>query len=276
MLCKNPQSVFDFTASCVHHSKDSICDSLKIHCKKWSFQKERGEDGYEHFQGRVSLKAKSRTPQKLSGFDKMNWSVTSNENSTNDFYVTFEETRIEGPWRDTDVSLYVPRQIRDIAKLRPFQEHIINDAKIWDTRTINIVIDTQGCNGKSTLKTYIGCHGIGRALPFTNDYKDICRMVMDTPKVPLYIIDIPRALKKEYMFNFFSGIETLKDGYAYDDRYHFREEYFDCPNIWVFTNVVPELEMLSKDRWKFWRINEQMELVDYNESELVFDDPPAI
>jgi len=78
---------------------------------------------------------------------------------------------------------------------------------------------------------------------------------MDTEKKPLYIIDIPRALRKDQLFQFFSGIETLKDGYAYDDRYHFKEEYFDCPNIWIFMNTIPDLEYMSKDRWRFYEIH---------------------
>jgi len=61
-----------------------------------------------------------------------------------------------------------------------------------------------------------------------------------------------------------SGIETLKDGYAYDDRYHFKEEYFDCPQIWVFMNMVPDISMLSKDRWKLWVIKEgKLQTLEY-------------
>lgn len=86
-------------------------------------------------------------------------------------------------------------------------------------------------------------------------YKDFMRMVMDTPKSCLYLVDFPRSMNKTNCAGFWSAIETVKDGYAYDDRYGFREEYFDCPNIWVFMNKFPEFEHLSTDRWILWEVS---------------------
>lgn len=266
----NACCTYDFTASGDEWSEDSIKKVLKANCKCWCFQFERGETGYQHYQGRFSLKIKKRLTEcvKLLG---TNWhlSVTSEENRNNTFYVTKEDTRIAGPWSDADIERYIPRQIREIGALYEWQQSVVDDAKKWDTRHINIILDTVGNNGKSILKTYIGCHRIGRSIPFTNDYRDMMRMVMDTPKESLYIIDIPRALRKDQLYQFFSGIESLKDGYAYDDRYSFKEAYFDCPNIWVFMNTRPDTECLSKDRWVFWEIKDRKLL------KLAEDKPPV-
>lgn len=256
----NPVRTWDFTAHDVAPVED-VKALLKLHCKEWAFQLEEGnETKKQHYQGRFRLKEKLRIDG-VKKLLKVNWhlSITS-EKCTSDFdYVIKSDTRIAGPWTSQDK--YIPRQIREITCLRPWQQQIIDSASVWDTRTINVVVDPQGNRGKSILKTYAGVKGIGRALPYINDYRDIMRIVMDTPKVPLYIIDIPRAIPKEKMFQFFSGIETLKDGYAYDDRYHFREEYFDCPNIWIFVNVEPDNSVLSKDRWVFWEFNDKNELI---------------
>lgn len=247
-----------------------VIETLKPIAKHYVFQLERGDvHGYMHYQGRISLIKKRRAKEKhivLALFKtwKPNYlEPTTNECKGDVFYATKEDTRVEGPWSDKDEQIYVPRQVRDIEGLRPWQQYIVDDAKVWDKRHINILYDTTGNNGKSILKTYVGVYKIGRAIPFTNDYKDMMRIVMDTTKKPLYIIDIPRALKKDSMYNFFSAIETLKDGYAYDDRYSFREEYFDCPNIWVFMNTIPDIDMLSHDRWRFWKINDKQELTKY-------------
>lgn len=265
----NAICVWDFTCPVTSIKKEELVILLKDKCKKWCFQQEMGEESkYEHFQGRVSFKLKTRKPTTVIKFDGFHWSPTSNENSDNDFYVCDEDTRVAGPWKDTDKVFYIPRQIREVQELYNWQKCIIEDAKHWDTRHINILYDPNGNNGKSILKTYIGCHQIGRSLPFTNDYRDIMRMVMDTEKKSLYIIDIPRALKKDQLFQFFSAVETLKDGYAYDDRYNFKEEYFDCPNIWIFMNTVPSVDYLSKDRWKFWRIDEDKDLVKLDPEEI--------
>lgn len=54
--------VWDFTIpkSAVSNI-DELKDKLNIHCKKWIFQEEKGTStGYEHYQGRISLKMKAR------------------------------------------------------------------------------------------------------------------------------------------------------------------------------------------------------------------------
>lgn len=250
--------VWDIRVSEDKITQSDLAKLFKHIAKKWCFQLEKGEQTeYLHYQCRVSLKTVARASELKKRLNNLECYITptSNENRDNNFYVSKDETRVSGPWKDDDP--YIPRQVREITHLRYWQQQIIESAKVWDTRTINIVYDPIGNHGKTTIKTYIGAHKIGRALPFMNDYRDLLRIVMDTPKVPLYIIDIPRALKKDQLFQFFSGVETIKDGYAYDDRYHFKEEYFDCPTVWVFMNTIPDTDYLSKDRWCFWQFTDK-------------------
>ena len=242
-MSSNAVTRWDFTLKAEGLDIDELKARIKEDCKKWCFQLEEGESGYKHFQGRVSLKVKARKgPQ---WYPAVRWSVTSNANKENDFYVMKSETRIDGPWSDQDK--YIPRQVRGI-KLYPWQQRILEDRLDFDTRTINIVYDTAGNKGKSTLCTYAGSKGLARRIPILESYKDFMRMVMDTPKSSLYLVDFPRGLSKGNCVSFWGAIETLKDGYAYDDRYNFREEYFDSPNIWVFCNKLPDFELLSRAR----------------------------
>lgn len=250
-MAKNAVCVFDFTISKSKGSVETITECCKRDCKKWMFQQECGEGGYEHFQGRVSLKVKSRTGPKW-GLGE-HWSVTSSENHTNEFYVCKQDTRVAGPWSDRDT--YIPRQVRDLILL-PWQQSIIDDKNNWNTRNINCVICKEGNIGKSTLVTYAGAHKLARRIPMLESYKDFMRMVMDCPKSNLYLVDFPRSMNKTNCAGFWSAIETVKDGYAYDDRYGFREEYFDCPNIWVFMNTEPDLALLSRDRWVTWEVTQ--------------------
>lgn len=267
----SPCYVWDFTIPSEKITKQQLIAALKKLCKRWVIQLEKGEQtGFIHWQCRASFTFKTRkahtNPHIKAHFPKeTHFSLTSTENKDCFDYVSKDNTALEEPICDaTEIPAYIPRQIREINKLRPWQQHVVDTANDWDTRTINILYDPTGNHGKSMLKTYIGVNKIGRAIPFSNDYKDIMRMVMDTDKMPLYIIDIPRALRKDQLFQFFSGVETIKDGYAYDDRYHFKEEYFDCPVIWIFMNKLPELESLSSDRWKIWSFNNDgdLELID--------------
>lgn len=233
---------------------------IKEICKQGTFQLEECQKtGRLHFQGRVSTKKRYRKTEiiKLASttfLRGIHWSPTSNASKGNVDYCTKEHTRVEGPWCILVIERYIPRQIREIKQLRPFQETIVRDCDVWNTRTINIVYDERGCNGKSVLKGYLRARGIGRPLPPVNDYQDMLAMVCDIPTSKLYIIDMPRAFKKDRLGGFYAAIETIKDGYAYDKRYQFREKIFDCPNIWVFTNTLPDFDFMSKDRWKVWEI----------------------
>lgn len=251
MTSKNAITTWDFTIGEDYISLDDIKDWCREECKKWCFQLEQGkENGFKHYQGRVSLNTKSR---KMIGklHKSCHWSPTSTANQKNDFYVMKEDTRISGPWKNTDG--YIPKQVRDI-ELWDWQKQILNDANNWDTRHINIVICPEGNIGKSTLCTYAGCRNIARPVPIMENYKDIMRFVMNTPKSRLYLVDFPRSLNKTSSNSFWSAIEEIKNGHCYDDRYEFREQYFDCPNIWVFCNSEIQTKYLSKDRWVFWDV----------------------
>jgi len=185
------------------------------------------------------------------------------------FYQMKEQTRLKGPWSDKDEVIYIPRQIREVNQLRPFQQQIIDSAENWDTRNINLVYCPEGNKGKSILVGYCRAYKIGRALPPVNDFKDMMRMVCDMPTARMYLVDMPRSLNKDRLYQFYSGIETIKDGYAYDDRYKFKEKFFDCPNIWIFSNILPDMDMLSKDRWKLWSIDKEYKLNAVTENDLV-------
>lgn len=257
----NPTAVWDFTAPS-EVSQEKIKKFLQKYCKKWCYQLELSESGYEHWQGRISLKSKERlTTLRKKLDDRVHWSITSNNGKDDDFYVSKEETRVKGPWKDSDP--YIPRQVREITNLYPWQKDVIKISEKWDTRTVHCIIDQGGNIGKSTLCMYMAVHGLARKLPYCNDFKDVMRMVCDLPTSKTYLIDMPKAISKEKLFQMYSAIEEVKNGYAYDDRYHFQEKFFDSPAVWVFTNKVPDESLLSRDRWRLHTI-EDNELVDWN------------
>lgn len=201
--------------------------------------------------------------QVIKMFPGFDLSITSSENTGNWFYVMKEDSRVEGPWSSKDPEdIPLPRQVREMGNLWDWQKHVLNSKNYFDSRIVNVIIDSKGGEGKSSFGFYLKCNRLGQYLPYSNDFRDIMRMVMQLPKTDLYIIDLPRAVKKEKLYQFWSGVEMLKSGYAYDDRYKFREAFFDCPTVWIFSNLEPDLQLLSNDRWKLWSIY-QRQLVDY-------------
>lgn len=249
---KNAVCGWDFTdfveEEDIEERLEEIREWCKDNTKKWSFQLERGENtGKLHFQGRISLNTKVRLPE----FKVSNWSVTHKDNTNNDFYVTKAETREKGPW--TDKQKYIPRQIRGI-KLWPWQQSVVEMSEEWDTRKINMIIDLGGCVGKSTLVTYMGCYMDVGIIPYVNCYKDIMRMVYNMGPKRCYLIDMPRALGGPIMKELYAGLESVKGGFCYDDRYEYKHRFFDCPNIFVFVNARPKEDLYTPDRWRHFAI----------------------
>lgn len=263
----NPCCVYDFTLF-DEISVREVRDFLNEMCKKYCFQLEQGEKkGKFHYQGRFSLKMKKRKTELIKmlsvKWNSFHISVTSTENRDNNFYVTKEETRVEGPFTEEN-DIYVPKDIRNIKELRPWQNDIRTMLQDYNERTVDVIFDNKGNIGKTTLVRYMMIHDDAEMLPFCNDYKDIMRMAFDVGPKKVYLVDMPRAINKEKLFHFFSGVETLKSGYCYDDRYKFTRRLFDRPRICVFTNVKPDLALLSKDMWKLWMIRDD-QLVDYED-----------
>lgn len=228
-----------------------LYDELAKIARKWTFQTEDAGSG-EHYQGRMKLKVKKRLGE-FSLFGA-HLSRTSAANQNNDFYVCKDESRVAGPWRDSDV--YITRQVREIDCLYEWQLAIERDIGVWNTRIINVIYDRSGCIGKSTLVGYL-CQSRPdqvRSIPALNNYKDIMAMVLCMPTALMYLIDMPRGMDKTKQGEFFSAIESIKDGHAFDTRYTFKEKWFDSPNIWIFTNVIPDMQLLSADRWRLWTV----------------------
>lgn len=267
-MTNNPVSVYDFTLKAEGISREDVERHLIKMCKKWCFQRELGEETeYEHYQGRISLRKPVRESQqiKVQPWDNhCAWSVTSACNTKNVHYIEKDngfaeddaESSVHGPWTEEDyvTPMRIPRQVREITELYPWQETIISQCNVWDTRTINMVYDPKGNIGKSVLVAYMRAHGLARKLPPVNDYKDVMRMCCDMPISRCYIFDMPRAMKKDKLGSLYTAIEELKSGYCWDDRYKFKERFFDCPNIWVFANMLPDMNLLSRDRWKLWQV----------------------
>jgi len=262
--------VYDFTLSVEESglSNTEVKDLLMNHCKKWCFQMESGtKTGYVHYQGRISLKVKDRMPGVLrmfgDGSTGWRWSVTSTANRDNMFYVIKSDTKIEGPWADNDPPpKFKSKKLERMEELgpMPWQQSLMDIAEVEDWRAINFIHDEVGGMGKSTFADWLEYNKDGFMVPPFDKMDDILAWVMtagaNNPKTHFFI-DLPRAMEQLKMRPLYSAIEVLKEGRAYDKRYHGRMIRFDYPIIYVFGNTIPDTSMLSEDRWKFWKIDDQ-------------------
>lgn len=256
---KNACAVFDYTIPVDKIEFDTLKKWFKLHCKSWCFQKEKGDkSGYIHWQCRASLNDKTRNPPKpIKG---CKWTPTSNENKTNDFYVMKEDTRIEGPWTDSDPDIFIPIQYRNII-LKPWQQEILDSRNINEFRKINYIYDEKGNIGKSTVAALGEILYNGIDCPPINDCKELmqvmaCECIDSDNRTPgIVFIDLPRAMDKDRLFGIFSAIEQIKKGKLYDTRYHYKKYWINSPQIWVFSNMMPDTNYLSADRWTFYKVS---------------------
>lgn len=254
----NPCAVYDFTLFEYIDNPSKVIDILKPHCKKWAFQLEEcPSTGTLHYQGRVSLKVKARADAARKRFAFRKWKLTITSKDTalsgNFFYVMKEDTRVKGPWSDQNWT-YIPKDVRNIVNLYKWQQSCVDLLSNYDERSINVIINPRGGIGKTLLARYCVCNKIAELLPLVNDANSIMRMAFGVPRCGAYIFDMPRAMNKDRLYQFYSAVELLKSGYIYDDRYSFKRELIDRPNILIFTNVVPDTSLLSKDMWRLWTV----------------------
>lgn len=263
--------MWDLTIPCDRFTLDTVRSFMRTYCHRWCFQQEKGDEtGYLHYQCRISLITKKR-PHNMHQFIQQvlptsHCSPTSNatHNTGNEFYVTKVDTRVNGPWTDRDDinTDKIPTRFRNEPTWNPMQQSILNIISLPpDDRTINVLIDTIGQRGKTFLTMWLATRNKAERIPQQKDARDIMRMVMDMPKRTCYFIDLPRGTSHKDQHSIYSAIEEIKNGYAYDDRFKFRKEYFEPPHIWVFTNEKPNTSLLSIDRWKFWSVSNDYHLI---------------
>jgi hypothetical protein len=270
---ETPCYVWDFrySKSCFNNENE-LKDLLVGKVKKYVFQEECGSTGYEHYQGRFSLIKKSRKLAILKLFSEnppqyLQPTVTE-EHQKEAFYCMKEETRVKGPWTDKDPPPpKLTKQMKYFISwgLRPWQA-TLKDSLDFDMRAIDLVYDPNGNIGKSLFSEYLEYIGVAEEIPPFRLMDDIFAWVASRPIKPLYIVDMPRGMKKDKLGDFYSGIEVIKNGVAFDKRYTAKKERFDRPRIIVFTNTLPVFKLMSMDRWKVWTIKDD-QLIDYTEKD---------
>ena len=260
----SPCAVWDVTWKWIAEEKSLWLSFFTGYAKKWTFQQETGDDGYVHGQGRMSLTSKKEfnalkelmDGKGLGGYHLSPTSLATAK-SGDLFYVTKEDTRTDGPWSDKDVPVekFMTRQLKEFMEMEmyPWQRDLIAFLRTTDDRKILCIVQPSGAVGKSILAEYCEYVDLAYDLPPMNDMQDIMQCVNSLPKSALkaFIIDMPKAMKKDKLGPFFAGLECLKNGVSYDKRYAFKKRRFDRPHVILFTNTKPDTDMLSADRWDF-------------------------
>lgn len=280
-MTTNALAVWDFRMTKGELSAMDIMKSLEGIAKQFTFQLEESNNGYVHFQGRMSLIKRKRFSEKHILLNllpiKFEYLMPTSNPETfkgDNFYVMKLETRIDGPYTDRDIpkETYIPRQYRGLLdNLRPFQQTIWDSVNVFEPRIINMIYCPHGNMGKSVIASLCELHAKGVDLPPCNEAEKLIQSMCDIVGPHGYkmrdpnpvFVDLPRAMNKDRLNGIYTAIEQIKKGKLFDTRYKYQQWWIDAPQIWVFSNIEPDLGMLSADRWKVWIINKEYHLEEY-------------
>jgi len=272
-ITENGNACWDFTLSAKFCDSDvAIKDSFVGRSKKWGFQLEKSDDGYDHYQGRMSLIKKKRTGalvRKLfidTVMENAHFSVTSSENMNNFDYTAKVDSRVDGPWSYLDKVVVNTIQLEMFKKwpLRLYQQWIYEQCLIFCMRSIDLIYDPIGNIGKSLFTEWMEAQGLVEEIPPYRLMDDVFQRVYGRPKCKAYFMDMPRGMKKDKLADLYAGLEVVKNGVCYDKRNYPKKCRFDRPRIFVFTNVLPQFDLMSKDRWRIHRIDENYDVVPWS------------
>ena len=234
-------------------SEKDIIKWFKVRAKKYSFQLEKGaETGKYHWQCRVSFNvSKEKTAvvkdcKHVFDEDGTSWYIepTSKTNIGNDFYLCKEETRVKGPWKDTDAKpRYVQERFRN-AVPKPWQadlkRYLCELSQSEDDRPIICVVD-EGKTGKSWFKSWM-YSTVQNAIilpPTMETIQQVAEYLCSDPDIEeggeyIFLIDCPRATSPKHWFTILGGLEFLKQGHLCDHRYSTKKLTIEPPQIVFF------------------------------------------
>lgn len=232
--------------------------------------REVGEKGTPHIQGYVEFKSNTRFTTLKRICDRVHWEKARGDRESNVKYCCKDEnfeSNIPLPRRER-----LLKRLYDNVEWRPWQQRVIDLVKndTYDDRCIYWFWEPDGCVGKSFLTKYIYlkygcliCSGKAQDIfyqvkTFLDENEEIDDLIV--------VCDIPRSLTGYVSY---VAIEKLKDGLINSGKYEGGTVPWATSKIFCFSNSLPNLDGVSRDRWVVERLGEGVD----NESEITFDEP---
>lgn len=238
--------------------KNIIIEWCKNNCKKWVFQKEKGEEkGYIHWQIKISLAGKQRAATLSENFiiKGQKW-LPSSLNGMHSFsYVMKQTTRMLGPWSDKDeedmiITSDMEKVMRTPKKCQTELESFI-DNYTMDTR-VHLIIDPVGQVGKSSWAKFMQFKKKAIYVPLMSDSGKMMNYLANRPFYGCYILDIARNTNRSKYKDMWTAVENIKAGMIWDWRYKSTNKMISPPCVIITCNE--NMDGLSNGRLMKWLI----------------------
>lgn len=226
-------------------------------CLHYGVQEEVGASGTRHLQGFFYYKSARTFLAMKAKIDKAHWEKMRGNIKSNYEYCTAKKKRAPNGRMWTDkVSIRDPLDGLD---LKDWQREILALVKTTpDDRTIHWYWDEIGCTGKTTIAKHI-CINDDTAIYVTGKSNDIKYAISQMKVKPRVVIwDLVRSSEN---FVSYEALEAVKNGIFFSGKYEGQMVIFDNPHVIVFANFEPDMDKLSRDRWKVTDISPDPTLI---------------
>lgn len=223
------------------------------------YQEETGENGTKHLQGYIEFKnaisfdsIKKKLPkchiEKCKSKEDAILYCQKEDTRTGSIYnknipINLNNDKLEDPMDGLTRKMW-QLEIMELMATKP------------DKRTINWFWSKKGGTGKSTFTKHLMInHNAICVSGKAADIKHGVTMHIQNKKcIDLVVIDIPRTCEQKFVS--YEAIEQIKNGCFFNSKYETSMVLFNPPHIIVFSNVEPEYERMSEDRWNVKCIDE--------------------
>lgn len=260
MLTVNPSKYWCFTLN--NYIKDDI-DIICTICAEnigieYIFQEEIGEKGTPHLQGYIKFNKRARPKTYFHYNDKIHWEKCRNPKASIE-YCKKEDTRKPNTNYYTNIEFDEELILLKEEEMYEWEKYVLRliDSKA-DRRTIHWFYSIEGNTGKSTFCEYLhGCNkydclclnGKAADMKYAISVRHQKKQIKSKT---VFILDYPRQ-SQDYVS--YSGIEEIKNGLFFSTKYESNAIQYNRPHVICFSNQMPELNQLSRDRWNIVRIN---------------------
>lgn len=236
--------------------EESQMSQLAQRSKEYCIGKEVSSTGTPHLQAYFHFKNQIRFSTLKKMFPRAHIEKARGSAQDNLRYCSKDgdfQTNIIKKWTIEEMKELVRAEYTNVV-WRPWQQDVLDIlAAPVCPRTIHWVFESSGNTGKSYLCKFL-CLEPSTVL-CSGKSSDILHAVAKAieagllPRVVLF--DIPRV-SQEYVS--FQALESLKNGCAMSGKYEGTQILIPSPHIICFSNSMPSLEKLSKDRWMIYEI----------------------
>lgn len=185
--------------------------------------------------------------RKRNDLDAFKESVKSGERDAKKLREDHTEVAARYPrFFDAYIKDHTPQPDIEYHPLRDWQQDLYNDLKAKpDKRTITFIVDSEGNRGKTWFaQYYCDLHSDATILEPGKKH-DMTYALPDSLRV-LFI----NCTREQCEYLSYSFLESCKDGWVFSPKYESRNKRYSAMHVVVLMNQSPDLEKLSRDRYK--------------------------